>query len=117
MAITSAAKRVPALRAAARLVDTGRDPTVFVKDLEAHARDLMIVQTLGEVPVELQITAERTGRSVEQVDRDSVRDRWFTADEARDYGLVDAVLTDTHAVTPSRHGTALGLAGTGEARR
>jgi len=65
----------------------------------------------------LQITAERTGRSVEQVDRDSVRDRWFTADEARDYGLVDAVLTDTHAVTPSRHGTALGLAGTGEARR
>ncbi len=57
----------------------------------------------------LQITADRTGKTVAQVDKDSVRDRWFTAEEARDYGLVDAVLTDAHAVTPARHGTAFGL--------
>ena len=39
-----------ALLAAARLTETGRDALGFVRDLEAHARDLMIVQTLGEVP-------------------------------------------------------------------
>ena len=34
------------------------------------------------------------------IERDSLRDRWFTAEEARDYGFVDQVLTDVAAVTP-----------------
>lgn len=34
-----------------------------------------------------------TGQTVEQVRKDGERDRWFTADEARDYGLVDHVIT------------------------
>jgi ATP-dependent Clp protease protease subunit len=54
----------------------------------------------------LQITAGRTGKTVEQVDRDSVRDKWFTADEARAYGFVDAVLTNAQAVTPTMRGVA-----------
>jgi len=58
----------------------------------------------------LRITAERTGRSVEQVDEDSLRDRWFTAEEARDYGFVDEVLDDVRSVTPARRGVAFGLA-------
>ena len=58
-----------ALLAAARLTDTGRDALGFVRDLEAHARDLMIVQTLGEVPVELAITPERDARLFEQAGR------------------------------------------------
>jgi len=58
----------------------------------------------------LQITADRTGRTVEEVDRDSVRDRWFTAEEARDYGFVDAVLSDVHSVTPAHRGMAFGAA-------
>ena len=58
----------------------------------------------------LTITAERTGQSVERVDADSVRDRWFTAEEARDYGLVDAVLDDVASVSPGRRGTAFGIA-------
>ena len=57
----------------------------------------------------LQITADRTGKTVDQVDRDSVRDKWFTAEEARDYGFVDAVLTDARAVAPATHGVAFGL--------
>ncbi|MFY9916343.1 MAG: ATP-dependent Clp protease proteolytic subunit [Nocardioidaceae bacterium] len=57
----------------------------------------------------LQITADRTGKTVDQVDRDSARDKWFTAEEARDYGLVDAVLTDAAAVTPATPGFAVGL--------
>lgn len=62
----------------------------------------------------LQITAERTGQPVERLREDSLRDKWFTAEEARDYGFVDAVLTDVRAVTPA-HRTTIGLAGDPEA--
>jgi ATP-dependent Clp protease protease subunit len=37
--------------------------------------------------------AFHTGQTVEQVEKDSDRDRWFTADEAKDYGFVDHVVT------------------------
>ena len=58
-----------ALLAAARLTQSGRDALGCVRDLEAHARDLMIVQMLGSVPAELQITAERDARLTEQAGR------------------------------------------------
>jgi DNA polymerase-3 subunit gamma/tau len=58
-----------ALLAAARLTQSGRDALGFVRDLEAHARDLMIVQTLGAVPAELQITPDRDARLAEQSGR------------------------------------------------
>jgi ATP-dependent Clp protease protease subunit len=37
-------------------------------------------------------TAMHTGQTVEQIELDSDRDRWFTADEAKDYGFVDRVV-------------------------
>lgn len=37
-------------------------------------------------------TAYHTGQTVEQIEADSDRDRWFTADEAKDYGFVDHVV-------------------------
>jgi ATP-dependent Clp protease protease subunit len=37
-------------------------------------------------------TAMHTGQSVEQVEADSDRDRWFTADQAKEYGFVDHVV-------------------------
>ena len=40
-----------------------------------------------------QLIAEHTGQSVEQVVADADRDRWFTAPQAVDYGLVDKVIT------------------------
>ncbi len=55
--------------AAARLADTGRDVAQFLKDLEAHARDLLVVQTLGEVPTELRLTPDRDERLAEQARR------------------------------------------------
>jgi ATP-dependent Clp protease protease subunit len=39
-----------------------------------------------------QLIAEHTGQSIEQVQADSERDRWFTAEEAKDYGIIDAVI-------------------------
>jgi DNA polymerase III subunit gamma/tau len=55
--------------ASARLADTGRDVTQFLKDLEGHARDLLVVQTLGEVPPELRVTPDRDERLAEQAQR------------------------------------------------
>jgi DNA polymerase III subunit gamma/tau len=55
--------------AAARLADTGRDIAQFLKDLEGHARDLLVVQTLGEVPPELRLTPDRDERLAEQAAR------------------------------------------------
>jgi ATP-dependent Clp protease, protease subunit len=36
--------------------------------------------------------AFHTGQTIETIERDSDRDRWFTADEAKDYGFVDHVV-------------------------
>ncbi|MGI8879299.1 MAG: ATP-dependent Clp protease proteolytic subunit [Jatrophihabitans sp.] len=40
-----------------------------------------------------EITAEHTGQSVEQVLKDSDRDRWFTSQEALDYGFIDHIVS------------------------
>lgn len=37
--------------------------------------------------------SHHTGQSLEQIESDSDRDRWFTAEEARDYGFIDKVIT------------------------
>jgi ATP-dependent Clp protease protease subunit len=56
-------------------------------DIKIQAEQMLYVKrTLAEK------IAEHTGQSLEQIEKDSDRDRWFTADEARDYGLVDHVV-------------------------
>lgn len=47
----------------------------------------------GEMKREIaELTARHCGRSAEEVTADADRDHWFTADQARDYGLVDHVV-------------------------
>ena len=58
-----------ALEAAARLADTGRDLSVATRDLEIHARELLVVRTLGAVPAELRVTPDRDARLREQAGR------------------------------------------------
>lgn len=57
-------------------------------DIEIHARD--ILRTKDQMN---RILAERTGQSIEKVKADTERDYFMTADEARDYGLVDQVIS------------------------
>jgi len=45
-----------------------------------------------------EITAAATGKSVEQVNADGDRDRWFTAEEALEYGFVDHIRTSASDV-------------------
>ncbi len=40
-----------------------------------------------------ELIAQHTGQSLEQIEKDSDRDRWFTAEEAKEYGFVDHVFT------------------------
>jgi ATP-dependent Clp protease protease subunit len=48
--------------------------------------------------------SHHTGQTQEQIEADSDRDRWFTADEAKDYGFIDAVITGATQV-PEGAGT------------
>jgi DNA polymerase-3 subunit gamma/tau len=65
----AAGQQRDALLAAARLAESGRDIGRFFADLEAHARALMVVQTLGEVPPELHVTPDQDERLAEQAKR------------------------------------------------
>ena len=48
--------------------------------------------------------AFHTGQTVEQIEADSDRDRWFTAEEAKDYGFIDHVVSGARQV-PAGAGT------------
>jgi DNA polymerase III subunit gamma/tau len=58
-----------ALLAVARCAEGGRDAGSFTRDLEARARELLVVQTLGDVPPELSLTPEIDERLREQAQR------------------------------------------------
>jgi len=47
-----------------------------------------------------ELIAEHSGQTIEQIEKDSDRDRWFTSDEARQYGLIDHVYS-TSADAPA----------------
>jgi len=51
-----------------------------------------------------ELIAEHTGQSVEQITKDSDRDRWFSAQEAKEYGFVDHVF-ERASDTPGAGGT------------
>ncbi|MDX1590807.1 MAG: ATP-dependent Clp endopeptidase proteolytic subunit ClpP [Balneolaceae bacterium] len=56
-------------------------------DIEIEAQEILrIKRTLSEV------LAHHTGKSVDKIIEDSDRNKWLTADEAKDYGLVDRVM-------------------------
>jgi ATP-dependent Clp protease protease subunit len=56
-------------------------------DIAIHAQQIVYTK---------RVMAERiafhTGQPVEQVEADSDRDRWFTAEQAKEYGMIDAVI-------------------------
>ncbi|MCM1012205.1 MULTISPECIES: ATP-dependent Clp protease proteolytic subunit [Brevibacterium] len=45
-----------------------------------------------------ELTAEQTGKSLEQILKDNDRDHWFTAEEALEYGFIDDVVTQASEV-------------------
>ncbi len=57
-------------------------------DIEIHAREILKVK--GRMN---ELMALHTGQSLEQIERDTERDRFLSAPEAVEYGLVDSILT------------------------
>ena len=57
-------------------------------DIEIHARELLKLKEKLN-----QILAEHTGKPLEQIERDTDRDNFMSAQEAADYGLIDKVIT------------------------
>jgi ATP-dependent Clp protease protease subunit len=57
-------------------------------DLEIQAREIQRMRQAME-----QVLAKHTGRAEELIRHDIERDKFLTAHEAKDYGLVDDVLT------------------------
>jgi ATP-dependent Clp protease protease subunit len=74
-------------------------------DVEIYAEQLERVGTTL-----LRLTSEHTGQPMEIVERDSRRDRWFTAEEALAYGLIDHILDSVDDVRPAiaQHPVGLG---------
>ncbi|SHN79689.1 ATP-dependent Clp endopeptidase proteolytic subunit ClpP [Desulfitobacterium chlororespirans] len=56
-------------------------------EIEIHAKHLLRVKERMN-----RILAERTGQTIERIEADTDRDRYMTAEEAKEYGLIDAVL-------------------------
>jgi ATP-dependent Clp protease, protease subunit len=59
----------------------------------------------------LGLIAEDTGQNVERIFDDSLHDRWYTAEQARDYGFIDQIVDSFGQVMPSRRHR-IGLAAT-----
>jgi ATP-dependent Clp protease protease subunit len=57
-------------------------------DIEIQAREILYLRDRLN-----HILAEKTGRPVEQISKDTDRDNFMSADAAVDYGLIDKVLT------------------------
>jgi ATP-dependent Clp protease, protease subunit len=63
-------------------------------DIEIHARETLELRRHIDA-----LYAQHTGQSVEQVHDDMDRDRYFTAEQAREYGLIDRVI-ESHELSP-----------------
>jgi len=60
----------------------------YAPDVEIHARELMRLHERN-----FDILANHTGQPVERIREDFARDRFFNAEQAQEYGLIDEVIT------------------------
>ena len=74
----------------AQLGGTASDVTIRAGVFSAFKREIA------------ELTAQHSGQPVETVTADADRDRWFTAEEAKAYGLVDHVAGRTGPIGPNR---------------
>jgi ATP-dependent Clp protease protease subunit len=65
-------------------------------DVEIYSAQL---ERIGALMIRL--TAEHTGQPEDQVEQDSRRDRWFSATEALEYGMIDHILERVEDIRPS----------------
>ncbi|WOC12834.1 ClpP family protease [Gordonia sp. MP11Mi] len=75
-------------------------------DVELQADDLRLTRDTV-----LGLIADDTGQTIDTVFADSVRDRWYTAAQAVDYGFIDAIVDDFSVLAPAAARTGFDLRG------
>ena len=70
---------------AARL---GGEAPTDLADIDIHAREILIIRERLN-----QLMAEHTGQDLATIQLDTERDRFMNAEESREYGLIDEVVT------------------------
>jgi ATP-dependent Clp protease protease subunit len=68
---------------------TAADIEIYAGQLDRTGRTVM------------SLVAQHTGQPIERVEQDSLRDRWFDAEEARAYGFIDHVVESVSDVRPA----------------
>jgi ATP-dependent Clp protease, protease subunit len=65
-------------------------------DVEIYAAQLERTSALM-----VRLIAEHTGQPVDRIEKDSLRDRWFSAEEALEYGMIDHIVERVDDVRPA----------------
>jgi ATP-dependent Clp protease, protease subunit len=73
-------------------------------DVEIYAEQL---ERVGATM--LRLIAEHTGQEIATIERDSRRDRWFNAEEAQQYGLIDHIVERVDDVRPAQARRLVGM--------
>jgi ATP-dependent Clp protease protease subunit len=71
-------------------------------DIEIQAREILYLRAKMN-----ELMAKHSGRPVEQIERDIDRDRFMSAEEAKEYGLIDSVIAQRRAIEPAEKKVAL----------
>jgi len=76
---------------------TAADVEIYAEQLERTAKTM------------IELTAAHTGQPEDVIERDSLRDRWFSAEEARSYGIIDHIVERLDDVRPGAAARMAGL--------
>ncbi len=63
-------------------------------DIDIHAREILYIRERLN-----GVLAQHTGKNIEEIAKDTERDNFMSADQARDYGLIDAVIDSRAALS------------------
>ncbi|HEY9448957.1 MAG TPA: ATP-dependent Clp protease proteolytic subunit, partial [Gemmatimonadaceae bacterium] len=62
-------------------------------DIEIQAKEILYLRAKMN-----ELMAKHTGRPMEQIERDTDRDRFMSAEEAKEYGIIDSVIVQQRAI-------------------
>ncbi len=66
-------------------------------DIDIHAREILKARERLN-----QILAQHTGQPLDKIQHDTERDHFLSSEEARDYGLIDSVLTQRSKIADAQ---------------
>lgn len=99
LAAGAAGKRYSLPNATIHFHPAGGGAEGYAPDLERIVGELLRIQQVGN-----EIMARHTGKTPEQIGQDFSRDRFMNPEEAREYGFIDHILSQSAGVAPTAEG-------------